>query len=52
MNDERQAELEDLLYCIGLMYEQSKQAPDSSPIHPDRLEKIKKAVKGYYQDRK
>lgn len=48
MNEDKQAELDDLLYCLDLMYEQSKQAPDSFPIHPNRFKLIRNTVGGHY----
>lgn len=47
MNEDKQSELDDLLYCLDLMYEQSKQAIDSFPIHPNRFKLIRDAV-GYF----
>lgn len=46
--EEKQAELDDLLYSLDLMYEQSQQATDSYPIHPDRFKLIRNTVGGFY----
>ena len=46
--EEKKAELEDLLYSLELMYEQSKKANDTFPIHSDRFQLIKTALVGYY----
>lgn len=35
---------EDLLYSLDLMYEQSKKAPDCTPIHKDRFKVIRKIL--------
>ncbi len=48
MNGDKQAELDDLLYCLDLMYKQSQQAPDSFPIHPKRFKLIRQTVGGFY----
>ena len=46
--EEKQAELDDLLYSLGLMYKQSQQAKDSFPIHPSRFKLIRNTVGGFY----
>lgn len=46
--EEKQAELDDLLYSLDLMYKQSQQAKDSVPIHPGRFKLIRQTVGGFY----
>lgn len=47
-NVDKQAELNDLLYSLDLMYRQSQQAEDSYAIHPSRVKLIRQAVGAYY----
>lgn len=46
--EEKQAELDDLLYSLDLMYKQSQQAKGSVPIHPSRFKLIRNTVGGFY----
>ncbi|GMB00082.1 hypothetical protein [Pelosinus sp. IPA-1] len=46
--EEKQAELDDLLYSLDLMYKQSQQAKGSVPIHPNRFKLIRNTVGGFY----
>ena len=46
--EDKQAELDDLLYCLDLMYKQSQQARDSIPIHPNRFKLIRDTVGDFY----
>jgi len=47
-NKDKQAEFDDLLYCLDLMYKQSQQAKDSIFIHPSRFKLIRNTVGGFY----
>lgn len=51
MNKDKQAEFDDLLYCLDLMYKQSQQAKDSVPIHPNRFKLIRQAVIDKYKSK-
>ncbi len=44
----KQAELDDLLYSLDLMYRQSQQIEDGYAIHLSRFKLIREAVEGFY----
>jgi len=48
MNTDKQAELDDLLYSLDLMYRQSQQIEDGYAIHLSRFKLIREAVEGFY----